>query len=305
MPAKPRHALAPLPPRPQRWIRAGAAAVATIALAVSALALGTTAATAATTGIFPDDMKPAIAADTDNNSVNLGVKFSPTQSGRVVGLQYYQGLRDTGVTTATLWSSSGSALATVAFKPSATVGWRTVTLPKSVQLTAGKTYTASYLAPKGGYVVTERNLSKSRVLGGFLLPANAGVYRYSTSNAMPTSSFKGSNYLADIVFAPDSGAVTTPTATPTGDADQLSDAHCDAHADPDADASAGADADAHTHADTVADSACADRWNHGSGPKLPVACHDRRACGNDPDPLHRALHDPDTQCGHRREDHQL
>ena len=60
MPAKPRHALAPLPPRPQRWIRAGAAAVATIALAVSGLAIGTTAATAATTGIFPDDLKPRV-----------------------------------------------------------------------------------------------------------------------------------------------------------------------------------------------------------------------------------------------------
>ncbi len=215
MPAKPRHALAPLPPRPQRWIRAGAATVATIALAISGLAIGTTAATAATTGIFPDDLKPAVSADPDRSSVDLGVKFSPTQSGRVVGLQYYQGLRDTGVTTATLWSSTGSALASVSFKPSATVGWRTVALPKPVQLTAGKTYTASYLAPKGGYVVTERSLSKSRVVGGFSLPANAGVYRYSTSNVMPTSSYKGSNYLADIVFAPDSGATTTPTATPT------------------------------------------------------------------------------------------
>ncbi|NEN04793.1 DUF4082 domain-containing protein [Diaminobutyricibacter tongyongensis] len=212
MPVKPRHAQSP---NPKRWIKAGAAALAATALAVTALVAGSTAATAATVGIFPDDLKPVVAADPDTNSVNLGVKFSPSLPGTVVALQYYQGPQDSGITKATLWSSSGSALASVSVTPSRTVGWHTVSLPKPVRLTAHATYVASYLATKGHYSVTENSLYTSHVVGPFALPANAGVYRYSTSNAMPTSTYKGSNYLADIVFAADAGAPTTPTAPTT------------------------------------------------------------------------------------------
>jgi hypothetical protein len=194
---------------------AGAAALATIAVTAGALAIGSAAAKADTNGIFPDDLSPRIAAASDHDSVVLGVRFAPTQSGTISALQYYQGPKDSGITTATLWSSSGTALASAAVPANRTVGWHTVALPKPVAVKARSTYVASYLATKGGYAVTQHVLNKAHVQNGFSLPSNAGVFRYGRSNAMPTSTYKGSNYLADVVFSATGGAATTPTPTPT------------------------------------------------------------------------------------------
>lgn len=208
----PRHRLSA---RKNRWFMAGAAALATIAVTTGALAIGSAAAKADTTGIFPDDLSPRIAAASDPASVVLGVKFAPTQAGTISALQYYQGPKDSGITTATLWSASGTALATAPVKATRSVGWHTVPLAKPVKVSAKTTYVASYLATKGGYAVTQNVLDKAKVLGGFAVPANAGVYRYGRTNALPTSTFKGSNYMVDIVFSATGTAGTTPTPTPT------------------------------------------------------------------------------------------
>ncbi|WP_158866137.1 DUF4082 domain-containing protein [Leifsonia sp. AG29] len=207
--ARPRRAMTA-----RRWTTAAAAALATLTTAVAAVVLGSTGATAATTGIFPDDLKPQISAASDTNSVNLGVRFTPTQSGRVTALQYYQGPRDSGITKASLWSSSGTALATVSVTPTRVVGWHSVTLPKAVTLQAGTSYTASYLATKGAYAVTQNVLNTARTTNGFRLPANAGVFRYSGTSAFPRDTYKGSNYMVDIQFAADGTAAAAPTTTP-------------------------------------------------------------------------------------------
>lgn len=193
-------------------------------------ALTAPSADAATTGIFADNVKPRIAADPDRVPVELGIRFAPRSSGTVVALQYYQGTKAKGVTTATLWSGNGKVLARQTFRPSTRVGWRSIPLSKPVRLQAGKTYTASYHAPKGGYAVTERDLTSHTVRNGFALKAGAGVYRYGKSGKMPSTSYRGSNYLVDVVYTPsDRGAVkpggttkpttplttTPPTTTPT------------------------------------------------------------------------------------------
>lgn len=183
-------------------------------------ALTAPSADAATTGIFADNVKPRIAADPDRVPVELGIRFAPRSSGTVVALQYYQGTKAKGVTTATLWSGNGKVLARQTFRPSTKVGWRSIPLSKPVRLQAGKTYTASYHAPKGGYAVTERDLTSHTVRNGFALKAGAGVYRYGKSGKMPATSYRGSNYLVDVVYTPsDHGAVkpggpTTPTTPP-------------------------------------------------------------------------------------------
>lgn len=168
-----------------------------------------------TTGIFSDTLSPKIFADADRVPVELGVRFSPQESGEVTALQYYQGHKAKDVTTATLWSSSGKALARVKFDATAKVGWRTIALEAPVALKAGSSYVVSYHAPKGGYVLTENDLTKAKSLNGFSLRAGAGVYRYSKVSAMPTQSYRGSNYLVDIVFAPKNGAVDPAPNPPT------------------------------------------------------------------------------------------
>lgn len=174
-----------------------------------------TSANAATTGIFSDALKPRTAADSDRVAVELGIRFSPRTSGSVTALQYYQGAKAKGVTTATLWSSDGRVLAQEKFSATSKVGWRSIPLRKPVKLSSGKTYTASYQAPQGGYVVTESDLTSHRVLNGFALKPGAGVYRYGKTAKVPTSTYRGSNYLVDIAYAPNGGTVVAPTPKPT------------------------------------------------------------------------------------------
>lgn len=203
-----------------RRVRLAVTALILTALVGGGTAVGiqTASAAPATTGIFSDTLAPRIAADSDRVAVELGIRFSPDRDGQVTALQYYQGARAHGVTTAILWSADGAILARTTFRPTTTVGWRTVALTKPVRLTAGKAYVASYQATRGGYVVTERDLLSAQKRNGFSLRAGAGVYRYGPTTSVPTRSYAGSNYLVDVVYAP--GAVAPqpqpkPTTAPT------------------------------------------------------------------------------------------
>lgn len=182
-------------------------------LAVAGLAVAPAIAAPTTIGIFADDLRPAVAVDSDRSAVELGIRFRPEKSGQVTALQYYQGAGATGVKKATLWTASGRVLAQVSFATSRTAGWRTIPLDSPVSLTAGSSYVASYHAPRGGYPVTEGALTGSRTQNGFGLSAGAGVYRYGSTSSVPTSSYAGSNYLVDIVYKPSSAPVTTPVPT--------------------------------------------------------------------------------------------
>jgi len=199
----------------KRRMRIGTSLIAAGIVAAAGLVVAPAVANinaSAATGIFADDLRPQTPSDPDRRAVELGVRFSPQKAGSVTALQYYQGPRTQGVQLATLWSASGKVLATVSFSPSAKVGWRTVPLRKPVPLAAHQTYVVSYHAPKGGYPVTEHDLAKPRTQNGFSLTANAGVYRYGSARLLPTKTYKGSNYFADVVFTP--GAVTGGTGTP-------------------------------------------------------------------------------------------
>ncbi|WP_051606881.1 DUF4082 domain-containing protein [Microbacterium sp. CH12i] len=167
----------------------------------------------AATGILSDSLKPTTVSDSDRFAVELGIRFSPTASGKVTALQYYQGPNAKGVNTATLWSKGGRVLAQKTFATSSTVGWRTIPLSTPVTLTAGETYVASYGAPKGRYPVSEHAFTSPKVENGFKLTASAGVYRYGKTSKVPDSSYRGSNYLVDVVFTPSSSDVK-PSATP-------------------------------------------------------------------------------------------
>ena len=51
---------------------------------------------------------PAIFADPDPNSINLGVKFLASEGGAITGLKYYKGAGDNGTHVGSLWSSTGT-----------------------------------------------------------------------------------------------------------------------------------------------------------------------------------------------------
>ncbi len=62
--------------------------------------------------------------------VELGVKFRADQDGFVTGIRFYKGSGNTGTHTGSLWSSSGTRLATVTFTGETGTGWQQATSPR-------------------------------------------------------------------------------------------------------------------------------------------------------------------------------
>jgi Domain of unknown function (DUF4082)/Bacterial Ig-like domain/Bacterial Ig domain len=152
--------------------------------------------------IWPDASEPVNPSTSDTGSVNLGVRFTPSENGTITGIRFYKGVGNTGTHVGSLWNSSGQLLGQVTFTGESTAGWQQANFATPISVTAGETYTASYLAPDGGYAADADGLSSAVVNGPLTALANGGVYTYSSSSAFPTSSYNSTNYWVDVVFSP-------------------------------------------------------------------------------------------------------
>jgi hypothetical protein len=172
-------------------------------------------AQAAETSFWGPTVTPAMPqATTDTQPVTLGVRFSSTQAGSVVGVRFYKGTQNTGTHVGVLWSSSGAKLATVVFSGETASGWQRANFSAPVNISANTTYVISYFAPKGAYAL-QQWYPWTGFSSGSLRAAGdaAGVYTYGSTASFPTSSYKNSNYFVDVVFS--AGTVTPPPATTT------------------------------------------------------------------------------------------
>ena len=149
--------------------------------------------------------------------MELGVAFTPTQSGLITGVRFYKGTGNGGTHTGTLWSSTGTALRTVTFTGESSSGWQTATFSTPYEVTVGTTYVVSYLAPQGHYAVTSSFFTADVVSGPLTAPAS-GNGRYLYGGGFPTNTWQQSNYFVDVLFtlAPPSPPTVTSTAPPAG-----------------------------------------------------------------------------------------
>ncbi|RDJ03369.1 adhesin [Rhizobium phaseoli] len=162
---------------------------------------------------------PAVVNTNDTSAVELGVKFQTSAAGTVTGIRFYKGDLDTGTHTGSLWSSTGTRLATLTFTNETASGWQTAYFTSPVTLTVGQTYTASYHTNSGHYSTTTNYFTSNVTSGPLTAPASGnGVYRYGSNSQLPTSTFQSTNYWVDVMFTT-SASNTTPTAVAdTGDA---------------------------------------------------------------------------------------
>ena len=58
---------------------------------------------------------PAVASASDTSAVELGTRFTPTESGLVTGVRFYKGPGNTGTHVGRLWNAAGDLLGTVTF----------------------------------------------------------------------------------------------------------------------------------------------------------------------------------------------
>jgi hypothetical protein len=143
----------------------------------------------------------------DSNAVELGVRLRSSVDGLITGVRFYKGANNTGIHTGTLWSSTGTLLATVTFTGETASGWQQMNFSTPVAITANTTYVVSYHTDTGNYAVNGAyfatvgvdNMPLSALASGVDGPN--GVYVYGGS-AFPTHSYNASNYWVDVVFTP-------------------------------------------------------------------------------------------------------
>jgi Ca2+-binding RTX toxin-like protein len=147
---------------------------------------------------------PTGPAISDTQSLELGMKFTASTAGTISGISFYKPASATGVHTGSLWSSTGTLLATVTFTNESTSGWQTATFSNPIAITAGTTYVASYHTA-GVYAATANYFATSKANGALTAPSSAasagnGLYVSSSGTAFPTASFQATNYWVDVVY---------------------------------------------------------------------------------------------------------
>ncbi len=176
-----------------------------------------TAAAAAPDTIF-GSTTPTTVDSGDPNSAELGVKFTSEVPGNVTGIRFYKATTNTGTHIGSLWSASGTLLASATFSGESASGWQQVNFSTPVAITANTTYIAAYFDPKGHYSDTTGGFATTGVtnpplaaLANSLSPNGVGVY--TTTSTFPNSSYEATNYWVDVDFEP-TGTITAPGKVP-------------------------------------------------------------------------------------------
>lgn len=156
--------------------------------------------------VYGNSGAPALPAAQDAPSIEVGVKFRSSVSGYITGIRFFKGAGNTGTHVGTLWSGTGSSLATATFTNESASGWQEVRFSSPVAITANTTYVASYFSPNGFYAYTGNYFTSSGVTNGPLtllasgVDGNNAVYHYPGAG-FPTSSFNNANYWVDVLFS--------------------------------------------------------------------------------------------------------
>ena len=150
----------------------------------------------------------------DSAAVNLGVSFQATNYGTISGILFYKEPDNTGTHTGTLWTASGTELATGTFTNESASGWEELDFSSPVSVTPGTTYVASYSTSTGHYADTQQGLGSAVTSGDLTALANGGVYAYGPAGSFPSNSYNGSNYWVDVLYEPTIDTVP-PTVTAT------------------------------------------------------------------------------------------
>ena len=177
--------------------------------------------------IWGNPVTPQTIDSGDGSSVEVGVKFRSGVYGAVTGVRFYKASTNTGTHVGSLWTASGQLLAQATFSGETASGWQQVTFSSPVYINPNTTYIAGYFAPKGHYSADTSYFYSPAPTGGHAIdspPLHAllatastqnGMYSYSSTPTVPTSSFFGANYYVDVSFAPAAapGQATSVTAT--------------------------------------------------------------------------------------------
>jgi hypothetical protein len=146
---------------------------------------------------------PTSPAVTDNQPIEIGVKFQSAVSGYIHGVRFYKGTANTGTHVGSLWTTGGTLLATATFTNESASGWQEVHFSAPVAIQANTTYIASYFSQGGYFAISPGFFSGTAVTNAPLTALKAGsdgpngVYRYG--GGFPNGG-NTANYWVDVLF---------------------------------------------------------------------------------------------------------
>src|SRR5262249_8833091 len=156
--------------------------------------------------IWPSTTVPDIVDGGDPAAVELGVKFRSDVAGFVTAIRFYKGAANTGTHIGSLWSSTGTRLASATFTGESASGWQQLDFVPPIAIQADTVYVASYFAPNGHYSASLDYFA----IGGFDSPplhaladgesGGNGVYAYGATSVFPSNTFRAQSYSVDVVF---------------------------------------------------------------------------------------------------------
>jgi hypothetical protein len=139
-------------------------------------------------------------------SLELGVKFKADVNGFIIGGRFFKDVNNTGAHSASLWSSTGTLLATTAYSGETPSGWQSANFAAPVAITANTIYVISYHTDAGhqagdlNYFTTSGK--DTGVLHAPSSPAVGGNGVFiAGATAFPTQTYLDSNYWVDVTFS--------------------------------------------------------------------------------------------------------
>lgn len=146
---------------------------------------------------------PANVTTTDTSAGELGFKFTPAVNGKITHVKFHKGPQNLGTHTVSVWSSTGTRLATATATNETAAGWQTVALPAPLNVTAGQTYIASYFCPGGRYSYDYDYFNTARTNGPLTAPSSIGSGGngvYALGSNFPNQTYRALNYWVDVIF---------------------------------------------------------------------------------------------------------
>lgn len=159
--------------------------------------------------IWPTSTTPTSVDSNDGASVEIGVAFTSTAPGSIVGLRFYKAGTNIGQHVGHLWTSTGTQLGTVIFSGETASGWQQASFSTPISIMPNVTYIASYLAPSGHYSADSNYFASAgtdnpplHALANATTPNGVYVYTSSSTGGFPSNSYSATNYWVDVLFQP-------------------------------------------------------------------------------------------------------
>ena len=99
------------------------------------------------TSFWSNSIIPAIPEENESSPLTIGLRFYSDVAGSITGVRFYKGPANTGPHVGSLWSGTGTLLASVTFSTETASGWQQANFDSPVQIASAAKATRWVPAP--------------------------------------------------------------------------------------------------------------------------------------------------------------